>query len=174
MKNEEQTTQTEDKKPLIPPHILWPGIVVSILLLSVSANVVLVVAATSDGGAQIEADYYQKGVDWDKHRALLADSAALGWRSDIYVERVEARAQALLVTVTDAEGQPVDGLEGTIAANHVTRSDVQTLTLEPVAGSSGQYKTSTHFERAGKWDFFLDLRRDQQRFVQKSRKQLTL
>ena len=38
--------------PLIPSHIAWPGFVVLLLLLSITAAVATVVAARSDGGAR--------------------------------------------------------------------------------------------------------------------------
>ena len=37
----------------MPPHIAWPAFVVFLLLISVSAAVVTVVAARSDGGARL-------------------------------------------------------------------------------------------------------------------------
>ena len=38
--------------PLIPSHIAWPGFVVVLLLLSITAAAVTVMAARSDGGAR--------------------------------------------------------------------------------------------------------------------------
>jgi len=39
--------------PLLPPHVAWPLFVVLLLAISVGAAAVTVVAAYSDGGAQI-------------------------------------------------------------------------------------------------------------------------
>ena len=41
------------RPPLVPSHIAWPGFVVFLLLLSIAAAVVTVVAARSDGGARL-------------------------------------------------------------------------------------------------------------------------
>ena len=41
------------RPPLIPPHIAWPGFVVLLLLMSITAGVVTMIAARSDGGAQV-------------------------------------------------------------------------------------------------------------------------
>ena len=42
--------------PLVPPHVAWPLFVVLLLLMSVGAAVVTVLAAHSDGGVQIVED----------------------------------------------------------------------------------------------------------------------
>ena len=56
----------------IPPQFLYPGMVVSILMMSVIAHVVLVYKATSDGGAQAVPDYYEKAINWDEEQARAA------------------------------------------------------------------------------------------------------
>ena len=45
-------TDSDRPPPLIPSHIAWPGFVVFLLLLSITAAVVTVMAARSDGGAR--------------------------------------------------------------------------------------------------------------------------
>ena len=45
-------TDPDRRPPLIPSHIAWPGFVVLLLLLSIGAAVVTVMAARSDGGAR--------------------------------------------------------------------------------------------------------------------------
>ncbi len=56
----------------IPPQILYPGLVVGILVMSVIAHIVLLVKASSDGGAQIVPDYYEKSKTWDDDQARVA------------------------------------------------------------------------------------------------------
>ena len=41
------------KPPLLPPHVAWPLFIVLLLTMSVAAAAVTVIAAYSDGGAQI-------------------------------------------------------------------------------------------------------------------------
>lgn len=55
--------------PTIPPRILYPGIVIGILLMSVTAHVILIVLASRDGGAQVVDDYYEKATHWDAEQA---------------------------------------------------------------------------------------------------------
>lgn len=56
----------------IPPQFLYPGIVIGILLLSVVAHIILIVEASSDGGAQVVPDYYEKSLQWDETQAREA------------------------------------------------------------------------------------------------------
>lgn len=56
----------------IPPQILYPGMVIAILLMSVAAHVVLITKASSDGGAQVVPDYYEKSINWDSEQARAA------------------------------------------------------------------------------------------------------
>ena len=63
----------------IPPQFLYPGIVVGILSMSVIAHIYLVVQASSDGGAQVVPDYYEKAQAWDSqqaHEAAIRDGRA--------------------------------------------------------------------------------------------------
>lgn len=58
--------------PRIPPHVLYPGLVVAILGMSVTANIILIVLASTDGGAQVVPDYYEKAQSWDAEQARAA------------------------------------------------------------------------------------------------------
>jgi hypothetical protein len=69
----------------IPPQYLYPGIVVAILLMSIAAHVVLVIKASSDGGAHVVPDYYEKAEHWDADQARAAairDGRAVSTPSD--------------------------------------------------------------------------------------------
>ena len=56
----------------IPPQFFYPGIVIAILAMSVAAQSALFVSATSDGGAQVIPDYYEKASNWDAEQARAA------------------------------------------------------------------------------------------------------
>jgi len=170
-----ETAETAPRSGGIPPHILWPGIVVAILLMSVLANVVLVVAATRDGGAQVEADYYQRALHWDEDRADREASDALGWRTDLVVQAPQTPGgPTVLVTIADAHGQPVDGLAGAMMVRHTTQAEWKSLELTPIVGSHGQYTAAATFDRPGLWDFTVNARRNGEHFVQTTRRELSL
>lgn len=56
----------------IPPQILYPGMVIAILAMSVLAHIYLVIEAASDGGAQVVPNYYEKAIHWDAKQARAA------------------------------------------------------------------------------------------------------
>ena len=43
----------ERRPPLVPSHVAWPAFIVFLLAISITAAVVTVVAATSDGGVRL-------------------------------------------------------------------------------------------------------------------------
>ena len=62
---------------------LWPVLVVGLLLVSVTANLVILFVATNDPSFAVEKDYYTKAVNWDEKRAQDARNLALGWNVDL-------------------------------------------------------------------------------------------
>ena len=84
-----QDKNVEDtKKPLIPPHIAWPGLVVGLLFISVGANIGLMMASRSDNGAQPEEGYYQKALAWDATQEARAAGKTLVWDT-VFVPQAE-------------------------------------------------------------------------------------
>jgi hypothetical protein len=41
------------RPPLVPPHVAWPALIVLLLAMSISAAVITVFAARSDGGVRL-------------------------------------------------------------------------------------------------------------------------
>lgn len=129
----------------IPPRIFWPGLVISILLLSVVANVVLVVLSARGGGPQVIPDYYQRGLDWDSERDRLRNVSELGLRVAVLFA-----ADELIVTVTDEGGQGVEGLEARVTVRHPMLVEPElTATLLP-HGTAGLYRTDASAVGTGK------------------------
>src|SRR5690554_3527765 len=147
----------------IPPHIGWPVFIVGLLLVSIGASVATFVLATSDGGAQVVEDYYQKGVRWDETAALRAASAALGWQVQVAVQAGGAQAglRTVDVVVRDRAGHLVTGLQGTVRLTRPQHARaVAELPLQPVAGVPGLYRLEAPIDAAGLWDFELQAVRD--------------
>lgn len=67
----------------LPPEILYPGMVIAILAMSVAAHIYLIAKASSDGGAQVVPDYYEKAVNWDAEQARAA--AIRDGRKDVVI-----------------------------------------------------------------------------------------
>lgn len=155
----------------IPDHIRWPGLVVAILGLSVTANIVLVMAARSDGGAQVEPDYYRKAVAWDARQDLLDRSAALRWDMHLTVSGA-SEASVITVTVLDRDGAPIPNLEASVSVHHAAESEVRTVALAPIDGQPGVYRGQGALARPGLWDFDVALAQGETRFLAQVRQEL--
>jgi nitrogen fixation protein FixH len=121
---------------------------------------------TGDPSFAVVPDYYQKGVDYDDRKALLAESAQLGWVVEVVPgESADAIGQReLVVQVRDAEGQAVKGLEMKIDAYHVARAS-EPVGFVCVEALPGQYVGTSRMTREGFWQFTIDATSGDQRFV---------
>lgn len=156
----------------IPPHIGWPLFIVALLLVSVSAGIITIIAAGSDGGPQIVEDYYDRAVRWDEEAARRAASAALGWEATVRVAAAGAQAglRTVEVAVRDRDGAPVAGLRGTLrAARPQWAHAVAQVPLVPVAETPGLYRQEVPVGEAGLWDFEIDAARDTAAFAARVR-----
>lgn len=142
----------------IPPHLLWPGMIIGLLLLGVVSTFWLVASAHSDGGVVAVADYQTS----DEVPARVAEaqrSAALGWTI------APTRAgDTLRLAVSDRAGAPVTGLHGTVV---VSRPHVA-LALDTVAlaeTAPGTYAVPLTAPAPGLWDFTFDAVRSADRFL---------
>ena len=121
---------------------------------------------TGDPSFAVVPDYYQKGVDYDERKALLAESAKLGWSVEV-MPGVSADAigqRDLVVQVRDAEGQAVKGLDLRIDAYHVARAS-EPVGFVCVEVLPGQYVGTARMTREGFWQFAIDAASGDQRFI---------
>ena len=155
----------------VPPHVAWPAFVVGILMMSVGFVVFTVIAANSDGGAQVVADYHAGG-GWDEQVALQAASDRLSWTADVAVEApIENGLRPVEIVVRDGDGQPVEGLEGTVRLGRPHRAAaVAELPLRPQPGQPGAYQVLAPIRTSGLWDVHLDATRGADRFLAQVRK----
>lgn len=141
-------------RPAIPPRLFWPGLVVSLLIMSITAVALTIVAATSDGGVQVVENYYEQAAAWDSTQARQAASDALGWQATLRVEPAGAEGlRAVVVSVRDAEGRPVEGLAGTLTARRPHRSAAVATAPLVEAATPGVYRQALPLAAPGLWDF---------------------
>jgi len=142
--------------PGIPAHVVWPGIVIGLLGMSVTLVTVTVVAAVSDPSFVVESDYHDKAMRWDDHVAQQASNAELGWVVSIDLATMPGSEEpALLVRLVDRRGVPIAG--ATLAGecfHHAAANDVRGLVFSP-RGESGGYVAPVRFNRGGIWDLQL-------------------
>jgi nitrogen fixation protein FixH len=155
----------------IPPHILYPGLVICLLIFNVSMGITILTAARSDGGAQVVDDYYQKAVNWDEIQALRQQSKALGWKLDLEVQVGTELADKLgHLRIVDAEGQPVSGLTAEVMVRRPNLTEpVAVVQLQEL--EAGHYVFPNHVADPGIWDFVLKGERDERPYVAELRRE---
>ncbi|MFU8807053.1 MAG: FixH family protein, partial [Bradymonadaceae bacterium] len=89
-----------------PPHILYPGMVLGLLAMSLTTSFSILFFAGSDGGPQIERSYYERSVSWDADQKARGAAERLGWLVDL--------DSSGSLRVVGPEEQPVLGLAGTV------------------------------------------------------------
>jgi nitrogen fixation protein FixH len=158
-----------------PPHLTWPLFVVALLLLGIGSTMTILLAARSDGGAQVIEDYYQKAASWELAAAEQAASAALGWRLEVDVQS-DAAGPALRrvdLRFADRFGVPVAELRGVVRAFRPERAALITESpLTPVEGVPGLYRQVMLLSAHGLWDLEIAAVRDSSHFFTRVRRDL--
>ncbi|TVR04499.1 MAG: hypothetical protein EA398_01980 [Deltaproteobacteria bacterium] len=132
--------------------MLWPGMVIGLLILSVGIGLSVVYAANFvDDGAQVEMDYYQRAVHWDSHQAQVERGMALGWQLD-----VRPSPERVTVRVTGPDGQPVQPEGGTLLVRRASQSAPHIQgDLAPL--EDGTLALDSGLALRGLWDFIVEL-----------------
>jgi len=159
----------------IPAEYFWPGFCATLLALSVGSAVATVVAAQSDGGAEVVGSY---GLELDRRRALRdqrRENRALGW--EVFVEIPEGAGPGestdVRIRVVDRKGVPLEGLEGRVRLYSPALADpVDGAELASITGRPGEYRAGLEFERRGIWDFAVRVRADGDDFEARVRGEL--
>ena len=161
------------KRLKLDPDLAWPLFIITLLVVGAVGSLAAVVAAHSDGGAQVIDDYYRKAVNWDEAAARRAAVEALGWTVQVEVGPGPAAARPVEVTVHDRDGRPVTGLEGTLRAwrPHLA-APVAEVALTPT-DVPGRYRQPLPIRASGLWDLEVAARQDTLVVEHRVRKDLT-
>lgn len=155
----------------LAPGFQWPLLITASLLFTVGANVVMLVAASSDrNGSVVEPDYYRKGVEWDRTMARRAESARLGWRAAAAIRVAPAeepatspRVRRLEVTLADSSGVAIVGAAIAAVLIH-NRSAATPVRVVLIDEGGGRYAATLPDGARGLWEVRLEARRAEQRF----------
>lgn len=151
----------------------WPWAVGALLLLILTINVAVFLAATGDGGAVIVDDYYRKAVEWDAGQAELAASRALGWTATLSFREVPEGLESadgpgppntlVFVELADSLGRPVEGAAVTLEGSHRAH---ERAWRAPAVPREGGYGAAFRLGPAGLWDWRIEARRGEELFLQ--------
>lgn len=113
----------------------WPAFIVLLLVSSVVMMSLVVMAARSDGGAQIVSDYYEQAVRWDSLASMRDAAAARGWTAELALER-NGDALTGSISIMDSTGSPLsfDTAHFTVSRPQYAESETEFVAL-PVEGS---------------------------------------
>lgn len=151
----------------------WPIYLGGHLAMSVVACGALVWVATRPDVPRPIEGYYEAAEAWDADESVYEASRRLGWtvRYDLPagVPHYPGMPRPVDVTVTDRDGQPVDGLAGQFVA--VRPSDSRLSQRGELVGlpTHGTYRTLIRLDQAGAWEFRLNTQRQATHFVHASR-----
>jgi len=151
----------------------WPAFLGGILLMSITAQGVLVHVATRPSSPRPIANYYERSLNWDADAAVLAASRELGWSVAIDVPAgdqyaVTARRPVDLV-VRDREGEPVAGLSGRLISQPPAESRKLESELTELPHDRGHYRTLAPLGKPGVWLLSIDAERGGTHFVHSQR-----
>ncbi len=145
----------------IPANIFWPGFIIALLGLSLTLSFSGLYFAQSDGGPQVVPDYYEKSVDYDDDYTARQQAIELGWSVDI-----ELDGQQGVLTVTDDDDRPIDGATGHITFRRVDLAEpTQSVEIQDSDGAPGEYRFDDATDRPGHWELLIEIRRDDDTFV---------
>ena len=122
--------------------------------------------AVSDPAQTVIPDYYQKGLDWDRTKATLAESERLGWTVEvsIYPEACDVSQRTVRLTVLNRDGKVVEKATGTVTVfHHAHAKNIQELSLIEVF--PGVYEANAQMVEPGYWDLTLKLQRGSSRYL---------
>jgi nitrogen fixation protein FixH len=152
----------------IPPHIAWPGFIITLILLGMSAAFGVVIASRYDGGPEIIRNYYAESLAWNETMETRAESARLGWNVSA---RVEGRARSaapvgVVLTVVDAEGVGVRGLTGNVRLSRPNLAEEVGFTEIVENDEPGHYRLLLPQGFPGLWDLTLKASRDEATLIE--------
>jgi nitrogen fixation protein FixH len=152
----------------------WPLYLSGLLGMAVAAYAVLIYVATRPSAPRPIPDYYEASQRWDADEAAKEASRQLGWTITYDlpkgVPHVAGMPRPVDVRVVDREGQGVAGLTGRLFV--VRPSDQrrsQSVSLVGLPHQAGSYRALAVVDQPGAWEFRLDARQDDLRFVHAAR-----
>lgn len=152
----------------------WPLFLMSFLVMSVTAQGILVYVATRPDVPQPLDDYYEKSQRWDRDSALRSASTQLGWTVHFDVPRgdqyLKGMPRPVDLEVTGKDGQAVTGLSGELVALRPSNQRLNSRgTLTELPHAPGRYRTLVRLAAPGIWELNVDARRGGVRFVHTQR-----
>ena len=141
------------------PETAWKWMPAAILGATFIFGVWRVMVAVDDPHFAAVENAYEKGGNWDMHRAEVRASEALGWKISLTpgAAQAEGSVQSTLL-IHSPDGAALGGVSGEVVAFH-NGYPQQLYSAEIVASAPGQYSFEMPLHLAGYWRWQLRLQR---------------
>ncbi len=144
---------SDSKHRGIPPHILYPGMVLALLLMSFTFATITIIKSVGDRSFAVEPDYYAKAINYDDVIDQHARNAELGWKLEAprTIDRDDSGSVVWTATVSDQHGEPIENASIEIEAFGKLRSKERfAISGKPV--SPGVYHATMEITTIGAWE----------------------
>ncbi len=132
----------------------WVCLICSFFAMDFSIAAIAISMAAGDPSFRSIPGYGERAISWDVRRQRIEASQKLGWQ--IVVHRVEPLRNAIDVTITNSENEPVTGCTGSLQLFHYTRVaeqfKPQLNEVEP-----GRYRATVDVTKLGRWHLELEI-----------------
>lgn len=89
----------------------WIALIGLIASVDLVAFGYLIARSSGDPTFAVEANYYEKGLDWDKEMAQRRVNEQLGWRVSVKASEASGNERVVRIAVTDRDGAPIAGAQ---------------------------------------------------------------
>lgn len=128
-----------------------PWLFVAGFLVVIGVNATLIMFATDTFSGLVVQHPYQKGQEFDRTKARLAEQAAMGWQVTLNREEKADGTIVLQLAFRDADGKPLDNLS--IAAElQRPVENLAALELGFRPDGAGRYRAKLLPPKHGQWD----------------------
>lgn len=128
-----------------------PWIFVAGFLVVIGVNATMITFATGTFSGLVVEHPYQKGQEFDRTKARLAEQAALGWQVKVQREEKADGTILLLLDFQDAAGKPLDNLNIEASLQRPVEN-IAALELGFRPDGAGRYRAEFQPPKHGQWD----------------------
>ncbi len=149
----------------------WPMFLAGLLIMSITAQGIMVYFATRPDAPRPERGYYERSFDWDQQRAKADASRKLGWELSIDIpagpQYLPGMKRPVDLDVLDPQQQPIRNLKGMLSAVRPANLRMNTEgTLTELPQSPGRYRVLLDLPQGGLWEFRVALKKDSTEYVE--------
>lgn len=133
---------------------LWTGGIIAFFGIQAVIWAIAITLTTNDPSHAIVADYEKSSLSWDQSQAILKQSQALGWQTELTVSRTASLTgeREIRLQLLDRAGRPIEVAEVNLEIFHYAQAAiVHQVQLQPQG--QGVYAGKLPMQRSGYWRF---------------------